>query len=404
MTEHFDIVIVGAGTVGVTLACLLGDEGFRVALVEARHPPESDGAVDPRVWALTPASERILRRIGAWERIDGAAIGAFREMEVWDAGGTGRIRFDSAEIGVPALGSIIANRRVQAALAESLCERAAVERIRPARPAALRFTRDAVEVALNDGGVLCAALVVGADGADSTVRRLAGIVADVHPYRQSAVVADVRTEIPHGEIARQRFLADGPLALLPLADGCSALVWSTAPAHAAALLAMDGEAFCAEVEQGTEAVLGRVLGTGPRTAFPLRLLRARAYVRTGLALVGDAAHTVHPLAGQGVNLGLLDAAALAEVLTQARRAGRAPGALGVLRRYERWRKGENQAMALVLDGFKRLFESPRAPVRRLRNLGLDLTDAAVPVKRLIMRRAGGLSGDLPAIARVAADG
>lgn len=403
MTEHFDIVIVGAGTVGVTLACLLAADGFRIALVEAREPPAPEDDTDPRVWALTLASERILRRVGAWRHIDGTAIGAFREMEVWDEGGHGRIGFDSAEIGAPALGSIVANARVQAALNTALDALPAVERIRPARPVALRFDAGVTEVALADGGVLRASLVVGADGADSSVRRLAGIAADVRAYGQTAVAADVRTEIPHGEIARQRFLGDGPIALLPRADGRCAVVWSTAPAHAQALLAMDGEGFCDEVATATETVLGRVIEAGPRAAFPLRLLRARSYTRAGLVLVGDAAHTVHPLAGQGVNLGLLDAAALAEVVGEGRAAGRAPGALRVLRRYERWRKGENLAMALVLDGFKRLFGSPFGPVRRLRNLGLDLTDAALPVKRLIMRRASGLSGDLPAIARAGLD-
>ncbi len=402
MSDHYDVVIVGAGTVGATLACLLAGDGFRIALVEARAQAP-DEARDPRVWALTLASERILRRAGAWRRIEPAAIGAFRELEVWDAGGGGRIRFDAADIGAAALGSMVANARVQAALSAELDERPAVTRIRPARPVGLHFRADGVEVALDAGGVLRAPLVVGADGADSAVRRLAGIAADVRGYGQTAVAADLRTEIGHGEVARQRFLPDGPLALLPRADGRCALVWSTSPAHAEALLGMEEADFRAAVEEASEAVLGRVLEAGPRAAFALRLLRARAYVRAGLALAGDAAHTVHPLAGQGVNLGLLDAAALAEVLVQARAAGRAFGALHVLRRYERWRKGDNLATAQVLDAFKHLFGSPLVPVRRLRNLGLDLTDAAVPLKRLIMRRASGLSGDLPAIARPGAD-
>ncbi|OYV76411.1 MAG: hypothetical protein B7Z66_08680 [Chromatiales bacterium 21-64-14] len=400
MDDHFDIAIIGAGLVGGTLACLLDRSGFRVALVEARAPrPPGEMGADPRVWALTLASERILRHAGLWPRLDPRHLGPFREMEVWDGAGSGRIHFDSADIGVSALGHIVENHHLEVALRAQLQDLPSVEWICPAEPAALCFGDAAVQVDLSNGRRLTAGLVVGADGADSTVRRYAGIATHGQPYVQSAVVACVRTEESHRETAWQRFLPEGPVAFLPLADGRSAVVWSTTPVHAQALLAMDESAFLDALREAGNGTLGSPLETGPRAVFPLRRLHADAYVRDGLALVGDAAHTVHPLAGQGVNLGLLDAASLAQVLGEAQRTGRRVGALRVLRRYERWRKGENLGMSAVLDGFQRLFGSPRPPVRWLRNAGLNLTDAARPVKRRIMARASGLAGDLPELAR-----
>jgi 2-octaprenylphenol hydroxylase len=254
-------------------------------------------------------------------------------------------------------------------------------------------------VTLEDGREIQARLLVAADGANSRVRGLAGIPVRGWGYDQNAVVATVRPERPNRDTAWQRFMPSGPLAFLPINDGRCSIVWSTSPEQAQQLLALEPEAFCEALGGASDYVLGEILETGPRASFPLRLQHATHYVQPGLALVGDAAHAIHPLAGQGVNLGFLDAATLAEVLTEARRASRDIGSHGVLRRYERTRKGDNLMMLAAMDGFKRLFGNDLAPLRLLRNLGLRLTDSADPVKQLIMRRALGMLGEQPRLAR-----
>lgn len=247
--------------------------------------------------------------------------------------------------------------------------------------------------------MLEADLLVGADGRDSWVRRQVGIEVKGWPYGQSAIVATVRPEHFHRETAWQRFLPSGPLAFLPLPDGLCSIVWSTRPEEAERLMALDDTAFGEALTAAFGCTLGEVTLEGPRGLFPLRLQHALEYVRPGLALVGDAAHAIHPLAGQGVNLGLMDAAALAEVLLAARQRGRPMGSELTLSRYQRWRKGENLAMMAAMDGFKRLFSNRIPPLRLVRNLGLLAADRAEPLKRIIVRRAMGLSGDLPRLAR-----
>lgn len=231
------------------------------------------------------------------------------------------------------------------------------------------------------------------------MRRFAGIPTHGWQYDQHAVVATVRTEHSHCETAWQRFLHDGPLAFLPLHDGRCSIVWSTSPAQAAHLAALDAVQFNDELARAFDYKLGRIVDSGERGVFPLRLQHTERYVAPGVALIGDAAHVIHPLAGQGVNLGVLDAAALAEVLLDARRAGRDIAALAVLRRYERWRKGDNLLMMAVMDGFKRLFGSDQRAVRWTRGAGLALTERLVPVKQLLIRHAMGRGSDLPRLAR-----
>ena len=253
---------------------------------------------------------------------------------------------------------------------------------------------------LNDGREFTTRLLVGADGAQSKVRQLAGIDTGGWKYDQKAVVANVRTAEPHQETAWQRFLPTGPLAFLPLHDGRCSIVWSTTPEQADALLALDEYAFRPRRwRKHSNCGWARSFEVGPRGAFPLRLQHAHAYVKAGIALIGDAAHVVHPLAGQGVNLGLLDAATLAEVIADAIADYRDFASLKALRRYERWRKGDNLLMLGVMDGLKRLFGISLPPVPLLRNIGLNLTDAAGPLKNMIIRRAMGLVGDLPRLAR-----
>jgi 2-octaprenylphenol hydroxylase len=404
LNTDYDLTIAGGGMVGATLANALGEADLRIALLEGapldRIRPAMES--DIRVSAINRASQRIFAAIGAWEGMTAWRVSPFRDMRVWDAAGFGQIHFDSADLGEPLLGWIIENRVIQYALLERVQQLPAVEML---CPAALETAQPLAEtgwrVRLQDGRELTTRLLVGADGASSRVRQLAGIDTGGWNYDQQAVVGNVRTVEPHQETAWQRFLPTGPLAFLPLHDGRCSIVWSTTPEQAGALLALDESAFAEALADAFDQRLGSIIEVGPRGAFPLRLQHAHAYVKPGLALIGDAAHVVHPLAGQGVNLGLLDAATLAEVILDALDAGRDFASFKTLRRYERWRKGDNLLMLGVMDGFKRLFGNSLPPVRLLRNVGLKLTDAAGPLKNLIARRAMGLEGDLPRLARAA---
>lgn len=403
MDIRSDIVIVGAGMVGATLAALLGRSGLQVTLVEASPPapPWPEGSVDLRVSALGAAAERIFESIGAWEAMRRLGVSPYRDMRVWDAPGSAGIHFDSADIGQPHLGHIMENRVVQRAALECAQRLESVRVCRPVRLERLVCKTDATRVELSDGSCIETRLVIGADGARSRVRELAGIGTGGWPYDQHAVVCVVATERAHEETAWQRFLPTGPLAFLPLRDGRCSIVWSTSPAHAESLLGADDGAFAEELGAAFELRLGRILDSGPRASFPLQLQYAHTYTMPRVALVGDAAHSVHPLAGQGANLGLLDAAALAEVVEEAQRRGRDIGAHATLRRYERWRKGDNLATMMAMDGFARLFGSQLGVLRLARNVGLSLTDRATPVKKVLIQYAMGLRGGVPAVARSA---
>jgi 2-octaprenylphenol hydroxylase len=326
-------------------------------------------------------------------------VSPYRAMRVWDAAGSGSIHFDAADLGQPDLGHIVENRVTRLALWERLEGLETVHLLSPAGVAAMELGAAGPRLILEDGRGLDARLLVGADGRESRVREHAGIHTRGWAYDQHALVAAVRTQAPHRETAWQRFMPDGPLAFLPLRDGRCSIVWSTTPAEAERLLALDEPAFCEALTEASGGVLGEILDSGPRAAFPLRLQHAQGYVRPGVALIGDAAHSIHPLAGQGVNLGFLDAAVLAEVLCDVRAARRDWAGLPALRRYERSRKGENMAMLAAMDGFKRLFGSRNPVLATLRNLGLGMTDRLGPVKALFARQAMGLSGDLPRLAR-----
>jgi 2-octaprenylphenol hydroxylase len=321
-------------------------------------------------------------------------------MQVSSGAGSGSIHFNAAEIGEPALAYIVENSVIQTALIERLHQFTSVHHLCPVEIVDITLADNGVVVTLKDGRSLQAKLLVGADGADSEVRRAAGIETQALNLHQKGIVATVATEKPHETTARQVFLTTGPLAFLPLdeAHTCS-IVWSADTARADQLLALDDTAFIAELQQTFGSSLGTIQTIGPRAGFPLALSHAKSYTAPHLALVGDAAHTVHPLAGQGVNLGFLDAATLAEVLLDAAAKQKDIGAHAVLRRYERWRKGDNLAMVSITGGFKYLFGNDLPVVSQLRNWGLDLANAATPIKNLIMRRASGLEGDLPRLAR-----
>lgn len=396
----YDVVIAGGGMVGAALACALGDSGLKVAVLEQREPsPPPAQAFDQRVSAVTLASVAIFQAVGAWDAMK-HRIAPVREMKVFDATGTGSIHFDAAEMGEACLAYIIENSLMQSALVERLHHFTNIHYLCPVEIETLELNPDAAMLTLKDGRQLNARLLVGADGAQSRVRELAGIERHRHVLNQISIVATVTTEKPHADTAWQRFLPTGPLAFLPLPEAhtCS-IVWSADSTRADALMTLDDAAFLAELQTAFGDTLGQIKTVSPRAVFPLALSLAKSYVAERLALIGDAAHTVHPLAGQGMNLGYLDAASLAEVLLDAAAEKKDIGTTRVLRRFERWRKGDNMATVSITGGFRYLFSNEIPGVRELRNLGLSLTDAATPIKNLIMRRASGLEGDLPRLAR-----
>ena len=399
--NRFDVIIIGGGIVGATAACALGKAGIRVAVVEARQPvPVEQQKPDPRVFAITRASERIFRSLGVWEAIVAQGVFAFTDMEVWDAGGKGVMHFDCAELGEPYLGHIIEPRFIAAALSGQRVPDNNITRFCPVRFQAVEVLDETVVVTLEDGQDLIASLVIAADGVRSPLRAALGIQTRLHDYHQSSVVALVKTSAPHCDTAWQRFLPGGPLAFLPMQDGWTSIVWTLPTAEAEQVMQLDQDAFHAELAGAFAGRLGDITDSGERESWPLRRLHAAHYVIARAALMGDAAHAIHPLAGQGVNLGLLDAAALTEVIVAARQAGRDPGALRVLRRYERWRRGDNLLMMSAMDAINRTFSNSRAPLRQFRNMGLSLVNHSAMLRQLFMRHAMGLEGDLPRLARV----
>lgn len=397
-----EVIIIGGGIAGNTIAGLLGSKGIECIIIEAGKGEGSriDERVDPRALAITIASRQILQGFDLWRRIPEARIGRFRRMQVWDENGSGDISFDSADLSQPLLGYIIEQSILQQTLVNVLNYIPAVKVLTESTPEALSWDDAGVTVQLNGQRRLRARLVVAADGVHSRTRELGGIAYHTHDYRQTALACVVKTALPHGDVARQRFLKDGPLAFLPMfAEDQCGIVWSTSPAHAQQLLEMAANEFNGSLGKAFAHKVGEIVESGPRGSFPLRRAQAERYCKERLVLIGDAAHCVHPLAGQGANLGLLDAASLAQVLLDAKERGKDFARLPTLRRYERWRKGENRMMMMVLEGFKYLFENQTGPIPLLRNAGLDLFDTVTPLKHWIMRRAMGLEGDLPAVAR-----
>ena len=395
----YDVIVVGGGMVGSLLTCALGDSALKVAVVEPRPAVDPVGAdFGLRVSALTLATQTMLEAVGAWAGIADRRVAPVRAMHVWQANGIGEIDFEAAEIGEPYLAYIAENSVVLKALHERLSRFTNVHLIDSA--VADFALGEPADVALTDDRRLSARLVVGADGADSAVRRRLEMPMRALDMKQQGIVATVRTESAHSDTAWQVFLPTGPLAFLPLPEAhtCS-IVWSADSDRADALLALDDAAFRTALATAFGDRLGAILEVSRRGAFPLALSHADRYVCERVALIGDAAHTVHPLAGQGVNLGFLDAAALAEVLLTATKERRDIGALHVLRRYERWRKGDNLAMVGVTGGFKYLFGNDWPMATGLRGIGMSLTNRITPVKNAIMRRASGLVGDLPPLAR-----
>lgn len=407
-----DVLIIGAGMAGLTLACALAESDLNILLIDPHvppSPPQWPATFDPRVSALTHASENILRKLGVWDAMSVHRVAAFTGMDVWDANGTGNIQFGAEESGVTHLGHLVENRVTTHCLFERLQKNTTVE-FRPLTLARILENENggdaAWKVLLSDGSEIVATLLIGADGAQSKVRDQLGFRCRTWAYGQSAIVTTVTTEQPHDNIARQIFRDTGPLAFLPLREhtgsrkSCiSSIVWSLTSADAQQVMMLDDATFCQRLGAAFEQRLGKVIATDRRFCFPLTQNHAVDYVLPGVALIGDAAHTLHPLAGQGINLGFLDAAVLAEEILHAHEKGLPIGDVSVLRRYQRRRKADNLLMMSVMEGFKRLFGTSIPPLQVARNLGMSFVNRHTLIKQQILQRAMGLAGDLPALAQ-----
>ncbi len=407
-----DVLIVGAGMAGLTLACALAESDLQILVIDPHAPAvpaQWPATFDPRVSALTHAAENILRSLGVWDAMQAHRVAAFTGMDVWDANGTGNIQFAAEQSGVVHLGHLVENRVTTHCLFQRMQAFANVE-YRPLALARIVENESATEglwrVILSDGSELTPRLLIGADGAQSRVRDQLGFRCRTWAYGQSAIVTTVTTEQPHRDTARQIFRDSGPLAFLPLREttvsrkSCvSSIVWSLATEQARTIMALDDAAFMQKLAAAFEYRLGKVIATDQRFCFPLGQNHAVDYVQPGVALIGDAAHTIHPLAGQGINLGFLDAAVLAEEILHAHQRGLPIEDYAVLRRFQRRRKGHNLLLMSVMEGFKRLFGTEIPPLQVARNLGMAFFNRHTLIKQQILQRAMGLEGDLPELAR-----
>jgi 2-octaprenylphenol hydroxylase len=401
--EAFDVVIVGGGIVGLSFANELADSEFSVAIIERNEIKAINDEVDCRVSAINRFSLERFKQSAIMQSPLAERACAFEKMFVWDRTGLGQIQFDSAELGLPMLGAIIENSVLQQMLLDAvkaadnisyLCPEEITDIHYPAEAAAddaeqHNIAQPVSTIILSSGRQLHAKLLVGADGANSKVREIAAIQRSQQSYQQHALVCNVRTSESHENTAWQCFMPSGPLAFLPLFNGFSSIVWSLDEGAAKQTMALDDDAFMQALAQASEFRLGEIMEVGQRFLFPLSHGHAADYVKPGLALIGDAAHSIHPLAGQGANLGIADAAALAEVIVAARKANRQWAAVHTLKKYQRQRKGANRVMEMSMTGFKELFGRDNALLSEIRNAGLSLVDHLPALKYRIIRQALG---------------
>jgi 2-octaprenyl-6-methoxyphenol hydroxylase len=403
IAEH-DVVIVGGGLVGLSLGLALARAGLAVAIVDRETLAASAAdAFDGRSSAIAWGSHVVLATLGLWPELAPHAA-PIDEIRVSDGESRLFLHYDHRDVGDAPLGFIIENRHTRRALHAAIAGVPGLAMLAPESVAAVEFGAARAELTLGDGRQLAARLVVGCDGKRSFMRRAAGIGAFELAYDQTGIVCTVRHDEPHGNIAHERFLPAGPFAMLPLPDGDdgahrSSIVWTETTALVASLMALDDRGFAREMTARFGTTLGRLAVEGRRWAYPLELLQAERYVAPRLALAGDAAHAIHPIAGQGLNLGLRDVAALAECIVDAARVGLDIGSLTTLERYERWRRFDTALLLAVTDGLNRLFSNDIAPIRLARDLGLAAVDRIPPLKRLFMRHAMGTVGDLPRLMR-----
>lgn len=393
--NRYDVLVVGGGMVGASLAGALAPLGLRVAVIERVAPgAPSQPSYDDRCTALSYGSRRIFETLGLWSQLSAAAT-PIRQIHVSDRGRFGVTRLDSAQEGVAALGYVVENRVLGACLWRSMGQ---ATLYCPAEVAAVHPADDSVQIEIErDGGriELRAALLVVADGARSATRTLLGIPAREHAYQQHAIIANITPQQPHRNVAYERFTAHGPIAMLPMSNGRCSLVWTQTPQQAAAAMTMTDEQFLAALQRAFGYRLGQLQRAGRRSAYPLALIRAASIVGPRAVLVGNAAHGLHPVAGQGFNLGLRDVAALAEVISESDD----PGGKSALRRYQQWRRPDHTRVTGFTDGLIRIFGSELAPVRMARGAGLVALGLAPAARRLLARQSMGLSGVLPKLAR-----
>ncbi|MDG1311744.1 MAG: UbiH/UbiF/VisC/COQ6 family ubiquinone biosynthesis hydroxylase [Porticoccaceae bacterium] len=401
-SNQYDVIVVGAGMIGAAMACLLAKQSrdyqsgpLKIALVEARPAPEFDTErFDPRVAALTEKSRQLMERCGVWDATAAKRVSPYLAMEVWDAEGTGRIQFDCHDIHQPCLGHIVENSALVEALLTEIAEADSVDMFCPSLIADYGNTDQGISIELQDGTHLFGDLLVAADGANSAIRKHFNFETVEWEYGHQAIVTTIRTEQPNQQTAWQRFMPTGPLALLPLNNQgdqhhCS-IVWSQKIELAEGLVALDDQQFCAELSRASEHCLGQVVEVEQRFSIPLRQRHAKDYVIPRVVLVGDAAHSIHPLAGQGANLGFSDIDVLAEEIARAVERDIDLGDLSILKRYQRRRKPENLATMAAMEGFKRLFAADPPAVRLLRNLGMSTLNEISPIKNQLIKIAMGL--------------
>lgn len=396
--SHYDVAIIGAGMVGATLASLLSRSGFSVALVETHEPQPFDAGAEVglRVSAISPGSAAVLEQAGVWKSISAQRARPYRRMQVEDGVELEPLLFDAPQFNLERLGTIVENALLQWSVWQVVSSGGLVDLFCPDQLDAIEFSADWNRVSLKSGRAIIASLVVGADGAASRVRKAIGIGQDHYAYNQHALVAVVGKQKPNPGVAWQRFSFGGPLALLPLLDGRSSIVWTRPSLEAERLLALDTEEFINELDVASSGFLGRVESCGPRASFPLSMRLSECYASQRTVLMGDAAHVVHPLAGQGVNLGFADAAFLVESLVYVRLAGGDIGSTRVLQKYDRRRRSESEAMAFGMHAIRSLFNiEGLSPLRRV---GLALVKRSWTVKDVFLQRAAGLGRGAPKLA------
>jgi 2-octaprenyl-6-methoxyphenol hydroxylase len=404
MTARFDVAIVGGGIAGTTFAAILGDAGLNVALIERQPPAALEGtAYDGRTTAITYGSRKVLEAAGLWADLTPYAC-PIDDIRVADDASPLFVHFDSREVGDNPLGSIVENRLIRQSLYRRIGQIESVTQIAPATVAGLDTSGPLARLTLADGREIAADIVIGADGRDSFIRGAAGIETIGWPYKQQAIVTILGHELPHDNVAVENFLPAGPFAMLPMVDAPdgahrSSIVWTDHLDAVPLYMRLDPPAFEAELQRRAGDWLGRVWEIGPRFTYPLQLRHAKRYVAPRVALIADAAHVIHPIAGQGLNLGMRDIALLSELLVDRRRAGLDLGDPALLARYERLRRADNIAFSAATDILDRLFSNDIPPIKLARRVGLGTVNHIPPLRRFFMRRAMGAAGAISRLGR-----
>ncbi|WOT04494.1 FAD-dependent oxidoreductase [Shewanella youngdeokensis] len=399
-TQNYDVAIVGGGMVGLATAIGLAMKGVNVVVIDAGQTQAVSGAPKLRVSAINKASQHLLTNLGAWPYLGANRITPYQKMQVWDKDSLGKIDFDAQSLCESHLGSIIENDAIAFALAERTSEFDNLTYIENQRLERIAFGERDAWITLDNGDNISAALVVAADGANSWVREQCKIPMTFWDYNHHAIVATIRTELPHADTARQVFDQQGPLAFLPLYEPnlCS-IVWSVSPEKAEQLLALEPQEFERALTAAFDGRLGLCALESARQSFPLRMRYARHFARHRLVLAGDAAHTIHPLAGQGVNLGFLDAASIVQTVSELIEQGKDIGDYRHLRSLERWRKAEALEMISAMEGFKRIFSTTNPITKAIRDIGLNVVDNFAPLKTLFIQQALGNKKSLPKLCK-----